>query len=114
MIVNSLSFGSIMIDGESWDKDIIVDNGSVKKRRKSESKKFREKFGHTPLSADENIPWRCKRLIVGAGHGSAMPVMDEVKKTAAKKGVELILMSTPEAIKHINDPDTNLVLHLTC
>jgi len=28
--------------------------------------------------------------------------------------VEVIALSTPEAIKHINDPDTNLILHLTC
>lgn len=114
MIVNNLSFGSITIDGETWDKDIIITNGSVKKRKKAESKKYRDRFGHTPLSQDENIPWKCKRLIIGAGHSSSLPVMDEVKEKALRKGVELLIMSTPDAIKHINDPDTNLILHLTC
>lgn len=114
MVVSSLSFGSVTIDGEKWDNDVIIENGTVRKRKKSESKKYRERFGHTPLSTDENIPWKCKKLIVGAGHSSAMPVMEEVKAKAAEKGIQLVVMSTPEAIKHLNDPDTNFVLHLTC
>jgi len=40
--------------------------------------------------------------------------MVEVYELAVRKGVELLTMSTPEAIKHINDQDTNLILHLTC
>jgi hypothetical protein len=114
MIVNNLSFGSITIDGETYDKDVIIDDGSVKKRKKAESKKYHDMFGHTPLSADENIPWNCKCLIVGTGHSSSLPIMDEVYNTAVRKGVELDIMSTPEAIKHINEPHTNLILHLTC
>jgi hypothetical protein len=114
MTVKNLSFGSITIDGETYIKDVIIDNGSVKKRKKTESKKYSDMFGHTPLSQDENIPWNCKHLIVGTGHSSSLPVMDEVYKIAVRKGVELAIMSTPEAIKHINDPHTNLILHLTC
>jgi hypothetical protein len=114
MKINDVSFGSITIDGESYVKDVIIDNGSVKKRKKAESKKYRDMFGHTPLSQDENIPWNCKHLIIGTGHSSSLPVMKEVYDIAMRKGVKLITMSTPEAVKHINDPDTNLILHLTC
>ena len=113
MTVNNLSFGSITIDGETYEKDLIIDNGSVKKRKKAESKKYSSMFGHTPLSP-ENIPWNCKHLIIGAGHSSCLPIMDEVQNIADSKGVELVIMSTPEAIKHINDQHTNFVLHLTC
>ena len=114
MKVKNLSFGSINIDGETYVKDVIINNGSIKKRKKAKSKKYRNRFGHTPLSPNENIPWNCKHLIVGAGHNSSLPVMDEVCDTAIRKGVELVIMSTPEAIKHINDPHSNLILHLTC
>ena len=114
MIVKNLSFGSITIDGETYVKDVIIDNGLIKKRKKAESKKYGDRFGHTPLSPDENIPWNCKCLIVGTGHSSSLPVMDEVCDIAVRKGVELVIMSTPEAIKHINNPHTNLILHLTC
>ena len=114
MLVNSLSFGSVTIDGKTYFKDIVIDGGKIKKRKKTESKKYSSRFGHTPLSTDENIPWKCKKLIVGDGHSSALPVMDEVKNIAQKNNVDLVLMPTPEAIKHINDTDTNFVLHLTC
>jgi hypothetical protein len=114
MVINRLSFGSITIDGITSDKDVIIDHGTVHKRDKSVSKKYSDIFGHTPLSADENIPWNCNSLIVGAGHSLSLPVMDEVYNLARSKGVKLHVMSTPEAIKHINDPGTNFVLHLTC
>ncbi|MGB4293153.1 MAG: MTH938/NDUFAF3 family protein [Bacteroidales bacterium] len=114
MKVENLSFGIITIDSYVYEKDIIIDNGKIRKRKKSKSKKYRDYYGHTPLSADENIPWKCRHLIIGTGHSSSLPVMKEVFKKAMKKGVELHLMTTPEAIKHINDPDTNLILHLTC
>ncbi len=114
MKIEDLSFGSITIDGVVYEKDIIIDNGTVKKRKKAESKKYRDRYGHTPLSADENIPWKCRRLIIGTGHSSSLPVMKEVYKKAIKKGVEILVMSTPEAIKHIKEKDTNFILHLTC
>ena len=114
MEIKNLSFGSITIDGITYDNDVVIKNGMVKKRKKGESKKYRDQFGHTPLSPDENIPWKCKRLIIGTGHSSGLPVMKEVYKKARKKDVEILAMSTPEAVKHISDPDTNFILHLTC
>ncbi len=114
MKVKKLSFGTINIDGKDYSKDIVIHKGKIEKRKKKESKHFRSRFGHTPLSISENIPWDCKKLIIGTGHSSALPVMKEVKKKAKKKGVELVLMSTPDAIQYINEKDTNLTLHLTC
>jgi hypothetical protein len=114
MKVNTLSFGSITIDGVTYEKDVVIDQGTVKKRKKGDSKQYRDLFGHTPLSVNENIPWKCKWLIIGTGHSSCLPVMKEVYEEAGRKGVEIRAMSTPEAIKHVNDSHTNLVLHLTC
>jgi len=114
MKVEALSFGFITIDGETYTKDVIIENGVVKKRKKRESKKYRNKYRHTPLSPEENIPWNCRKLIVGAGHSSSLPVMEELIKIASRNGVKLLIMSTPEAVKHINDRGTNLILHLTC
>ena len=51
--------GSIEIDGTSYEHDVIIDRGEVHKRKKGASKKFREAFGHTPLSVEEEIPWKC-------------------------------------------------------
>ncbi len=114
MKVKKLSFGSINIDGKNYFKDIVIHKGKIKKRKKKESKKFRSRFGHTPLSILENIPWDCKKLIIGTGHSYALPVMNEVKEKAKKKGVDLVLKSTPDAILYINEKNTNLILHLAC
>jgi hypothetical protein len=66
------SFGSIQIDGVSYDHDPIVDRGKIRKRKKAASKRFRDAYGHTPLSLVEEIPWRSRRLVIGTGaHGSA-------------------------------------------
>jgi hypothetical protein len=115
MRFEDLSFGSIRIDGVTYDYDVVIDRGEVRKRKKGPSKKFREAFGHTPLSAEEAIPWKCRRLVIGTGSG-ALPVMKEVEKEAKQREVELLILPTLQAIEVLKkDPaDTNAILHLTC
>jgi hypothetical protein len=54
------SFGQIRIDCIEYGYDIVIDRGEVSKRKKKASKKFREAFGHTPLSLEEEIQWKCR------------------------------------------------------
>ncbi len=96
MRIEKFSFGSIQIDGETYEHDVVIDQGEIKKRKKKPSKKFRDKFGHTPLSIEEKIPWKCRRLLIGNGFSGAVPVMDAVKRKAEKRGVALIILPTPE------------------
>ena len=79
MKFQQFSFGQIRIDGVEYGYDVVIDRGKVGKRKKKASEKFREAFGHTPLSLEEKIPWKCRRLVVGTGEG-ALPVMDEVDR----------------------------------
>jgi hypothetical protein len=90
--------------------------GRVRKRKKNSSKPFRDAFGHTPLSIEENIPWDCRRLVVGTGAHGALPVMDEVKREAARREVALVTVPTREAIRALQTKpkDTNAILHVTC
>ena len=67
------------------------------------SRKFRGEFGHTPLSMDEKIPWRCRQLVIGTGNHGALPVMNDVKAEATRRKVELIVVPTAEAIKILNE-----------
>lgn len=41
------SFGSIQIDRVSYDHDLVVDRGKIRKRKKAASKRFRDAYGHT-------------------------------------------------------------------
>jgi hypothetical protein len=115
MRFEGFSFGSIRIDGVSYDHDIVIDRGEVSKRRKKPSKRFRDAFGHTPLSTEEKIPWKCRRLIVGTGTG-ALPVMEDVKVEAKRRKVELLIVPTAQAIGILREKpaETNAILHVTC
>ena len=115
MRFEEFSFGSIRIDGVSYENDIVIDRGEVRKRKKKASKKFREAFGHTPLSLEEAIPWKCRRLVIGTDTG-ALPVMKEVKAEAKRRKIKLMILPTAEAIEKLRQQPagTNAILHMTC
>ena len=115
MRFEKFSFGSIRIDGVTYEHDVVIDRGQVRKRKKKPSRHYRDEYGHTPLSVEEKIPWECKRLVIGTGTG-ALPVMDEVKQEAARRKVKLVILPTAQAIKDMRKQteETNAILHLTC
>ena len=115
MRFQEFSFGSIRIDGTTYQHDVVIDRGQIRKRKKEASKQFRDAFGHTPLSVEEKIPWKCRRLVIGTGTG-AMPVMKEVMREAERRNVRLVILPTAEAIEELKQhPDnTNAILHITC
>ena len=115
MRVEKFSFGSIRIDGNTYEHDVVIDRGEVRKRKKKPSKKLRGVFGHTPLSLEEKMPWKCRRLVIGTGAG-ALPVMKEVKREAKRRKIKLLILPTKEAIKELKQHpgDTNAILHVTC
>ncbi len=114
MEVQELSFGKIVIDGKVYDRDIIISNGKTELRKKSVSRMMKGKYGHTPLTIHENIPWECRILIVGTGMYGSLPVTEDVYKKAKELGVELILKRTKEAVKNLDTTHTNFVLHINC
>ena len=116
MHFDNFSFGSLQIDGSTYEHDVVIDRGEIRNRRKAPSKQFREDFGHTPLSIEEDIPWKCARLVVGTGAYGSLPVMKEVKREAERRKVKLLILPTSKAIEILEkDPeDTNAILHVTC
>jgi len=116
MKVGRFAFGTIEVDGKVHEHDVVIDRGTIRKRRKAPSKALRAQYGHTPLSTAEDIPWDCRRLIVGNGAEGRLPVMDEVKDEAARRGVELTIVPTAEAIAQLerSSANTNAILHVTC
>lgn len=116
MKIDNFVFGSIRIDGETYEQDVLIDRGEVKARKKKTSKRFRDEFGHTPLSLAEKIPWKCERLVIGTGANGSLPVMPQVLEEAKRRGVEVIAEPTKEAIKLLASAKngTNAILHITC
>jgi len=112
----SFAFGSIQIDGKTYDHDVVLDRGVIRKRDKKASRPLRSAYGHTPLSLSENIPWACRRLVVGTGAQGALPLVPELGREAGRRGVKLLALPTAEAIALLEKgpKGTNAVLHLTC
>ncbi len=116
MRIEKFSFGQITIDGVTYEHDVVIDHGKIRKRNKKPSKKLRDALGHTPLTAAEEIPWKCRRLVIGTGSYGNLPVMEDVQREATRRELELVILPTAEAIKALRKSPrrTNAILHVTC
>jgi hypothetical protein len=117
MDVRFLRFGSIEVEGRAYEHDIVIDRGVVRKRSKKPSKPYRDTFGHTPLSAGEELPWGGPRLIIGTGAHGSLPIMPEVVAEAARRNIDLVTVPTEQAcrlIASLNRREVRAVLHVTC
>ena len=115
MHFDKFSFGVVRIGGSTYEQEVVIDRGEIRKRKKAASKRFRDESGHTPLSIEEKIPWKCRRLVIGTGAYGRLPVMKEVKLEAERRHVELVIVPTSEAIRLIEkESAVNAILHVTC
>jgi hypothetical protein len=118
MEAHLISFGQIEVDGRRYDHDVVIDRGVVRRRKKGPSKPYRDRYGHTPLSPDEAIPWpKHGPLVIGTGASGQLPVMPEVVAEAADRGVEIKAAPTREACRMLAETDAASVaaiLHVTC
>jgi hypothetical protein len=116
MRFDGFTFGALQIDDNTYEHDVVIDRGEIRDRKKKPSKKFRDDYGHTPLSIGEDIPWKCHQLIIGTGAYGRLPVMKAVEREAKRRKVELIVLPTSDAIDVLNKhPEaTNAILHVTC
>jgi hypothetical protein len=117
MQVRLLRFGSIEVEGRQYNNDIVIEGGRVRKRKKKPSKPYRDEFGHTPLSADEELPWGGERLIIGTGAYGLLPIMPQVLEEAGRRGVDLTALppeDTCRLIAGLDLDEVHAVLHVTC
>jgi hypothetical protein len=112
-----IGFGSIEIDGRTYDRDVVIEAGKVRRRKKGPSKHRKPEFGHTPLTSDEKIPWSSATLIVGTGVNGQLPVTDDVYAAALDRGVTIVAKPTAEACALLAEAGAGSVaaiLHVTC
>ncbi len=117
MKAHLVAFGLLELDGRTYDYDVLVERGRISRRRKKASKPQRDRYGHTPLTTAEPLPWRCRRLIVGTGAEGRLPVAPDVIEEARHRGVELLMLPTAEACALLSTADldeTAAVIHVTC
>ncbi len=112
-----MRFGEVEIDGKRYQEDVVIERGSVREREKQGSRRHKARYGHTPLSTDEPIPWDCTRMVVGTGANGRLPITEDVRSEAERRGVEIVAVPTEEACRLLSEStleSTNAILHLTC
>ncbi len=117
MQVEYPEFGRIIVAGVEYDHDVIIESGEVSARSKRPSKALRARYGHTPLSEAEVIPWSHPRLIIGSGYSGRLPITPGVHDAARANGVGIEVMPTAEAcavLRQLGPSDCNAILHVTC
>lgn len=112
-IINSYSFGKIVIDGKTYNSDLIIYPDKIKTN-------WWRKSGHQLIPEDirDIIKEKVEVLIVGTGAFGLMVVSDEVKEILRKNNIKLMAQKSERACKTYNsipkDKKVVLALHLTC
>jgi hypothetical protein len=110
-------FGQLEIDGRRFEHDVVIAKDRIRRRKKSPSKAHRAAYGHTPLTADERIPWPTTTLIVGTGASGQLPIAPDLYREAERRHVDVVARPTAEACQLLETADLETVaavLHVTC
>ena len=116
--IDATQFGSITIDGKTFEHDVIIRmDGEVKKRKKKLSKAI---FGssHTVSLEEARYVYEkgVKRIIIGSGQYGVVKLSDEAMDFFRKKKCQVELLPTPKAIQIWNNAPKNVIglFHVTC
>lgn len=117
-VIDDTSFGSITVDGESYDHDIIISlEGEVKKRKKKLSKSI---YGtsHTISLPEIEFVYQenVEGIIIGSGQYGVTRLSKEALEFTTEKRCRVVLKNTPEALLEWNKSEGNWIglFHITC
>ncbi len=113
-MIEDYTFGSIEIDGEIYEEDVMVDfDDYVQLWQKKESHLVDVESVQPALLKFPEV------IIIGTGQSGIAQVLDATKIEIEKRGVELIIEETPMAVGIFNDLKNQNkkvigLFHLTC
>jgi len=112
-MIDSYSFGSIVIDGKKYRKDLIIFPDRIKENW------FRRR-GHLLTEEDivEVLDYGPEVFIIGTGANGLMKVDDSVEEKLGSMGIDYVIKKSKDAVDEYNqiyrDRKTVCALHLTC
>ena len=117
-ITEATSFGSITIDGQKFNHDVLIRlDGTIQKRKKKLSKKYYGTSHKISLEEAEFIyEAGAETLIIGTGQYDRVRLSDEAREYFDQQEVQIDSGSTPEAIRLWNDVQEKVIglFHVTC
>jgi len=112
-MVDSYSFGSVRVDGETYDHDLIYSKGQVTRWWREKGHKV--KVGDIQLLLDQSPDV----VVFGTGAMGVMRVGNKALAALHEAGIEVVVEPSAEAIARFNalvaeGRDVALAIHLTC
>ena len=114
MKIEGTTFGSITIDGKTYEHDVIIRlSGEVMKRKKKLSKNY---YGTSHMVSKDEAKFvfekGCEELILGSGQMGNVRLSPEADAYFVKKE----LLPTPEAQRAFNESRAKKIglFHVTC
>ena len=118
MKIEKTTFGTITIDGKTYELDVVVRlSGEVVKRRKKLSKKL---YGTSHVLSEDEARFvfekGCDQVVIGSGQIGNVHLSPEAEAFFQRKGCEVLLKPTPEAIQMFNQSRARRIglFHVTC
>jgi hypothetical protein len=111
MKVDAVSFGTIVIDGMRYDKDLCIVDGSIVLRETKDTHIVDRDELEKLVNSDSKV------VIIGTGQSGNVEITDEALEFLKEKKIGLIEELTPEAVKIFNSKDKKgvvAIFHLTC
>ncbi len=116
--IDRTMFGSVTVEGEVFQRDIIIRlDGKVKKRKKKLSKAVYGTSHMISLDEAKHVYQKgAKRLVVGAGQFGLVELSEEAAHYFDKRGCEVDLRPMKEAIQVWNEAEGAVIglFHVTC
>jgi hypothetical protein len=118
MKIENTNFGTITIDGKTYEHDVLIRlSGEVVKRKKKLSKKY---YGTSHVLSKEEAKFiferGCDELILGSGQMGNVRLSPDAEAYFEKKDCKVLLQPTPDAIQVFNKSHAKKIglFHVTC
>src|SRR5205085_11717267 len=116
--IDKTAFGSITIEGEFLEHDVLIRlDGQVKKRKKKLSKAV---YGTSHIVSLDEAKYiyeqGAKQLIIGTGQYDSVRLSDEAGSYFEQRQCQVELLATPQAIQAWNESEGMVIglFHVTC
>lgn len=120
MTIERTTFGSITIEGITYEHDVVIDmSGKVHKRKKKLSKDVYGTSHIISLAEARHVYEKgCEYLVIGAGQdGLSVRLSGEAEAFFGERNCRVVREPTPQAIGTFNESDIRNrigLFHVTC
>lgn len=113
-MIDSTRFGSITIEGKTYESDVIVTSDGKVKEAELDTRHLVGERDFLMLLFE-----RVDIVVIGTGQTGCVEISEKVKKFAKDKKIRLVVKPTPEAIETFNEfvrsgKKVVAYMHVTC